>query len=79
MDEKTTTFVNILMFGTVSAGPETKSFCNSQLIARLRQVLDREAVVHERAGNKDGDSLDRRRLTPTSPFGHKRNGAKVER
>ena len=60
MDGKTTTFVNILMFGPVNAATRTKDFCHSQLMPSLRQVRDREGVIHERGGNRDGDGLNGR-------------------
>ena len=50
------TFVNILMFDSVSVAYRAKSLCSSQLMPRLRQVLDREGVVHERAGMETGQS-----------------------
>ena len=57
------TFVSILVFGSVSTASKQESFCNSQLMTCLRQVLDMWGV-HERAGNRDGDSLDRRAFDP---------------
>jgi len=58
MSEKITTSVNILVFSTVSAVAKTRDFYNSQLVPCLCQVLDREGVVHEGAGNREGDNLD---------------------
>jgi len=43
---------------------QTKYFSNSQLLSRLRWVLDGEWVVHERAGNRDGDGLNHRAFDP---------------
>ena len=54
MSGKITTFVNILVVGTVSVVSKAKYFCNLQFMPHLRQVLDREGVVHGRAGNREG-------------------------
>ena len=54
MSKKIATFVNILLVGSVSALFEAKYFRNLQLMPHLRQVLDREGVVHGRAGNREG-------------------------